>query len=134
MPGLSRTALYDPTKQQDNIVYPDHGKTVDNATATIAATTTIINAVATKRIKAFALTLTTTSTTAVTVTFKDGAGGTALWSCVLQAISGGVSGVSTSIEIPSYLFGATAGNALEMALSAAVNVTYAISYWDSDSV
>ena len=129
-----RTTLYDPTKQQDNIVYPDHGKTVDNATGTISATTTIVAAVAAKRIKTFALTLTTTSTSAVTITFKDGAGGAAKWSCVLQAISGSVSGVSASIEIPSYLFGTSAGNALEMALSAAVNVTYAISYWDSDSV
>ncbi len=131
---IRRAILYDPAKGLDNIVYPDHGKTVDNATGTISATTTIINAVATKRIKPFAITLTTPSTTAVTITFKDGAGGTAKWSCVLQAISGSVSGVSASIEIPSYLFGTTAGNALEMALSVAVNVTYAISYWDSDSV
>lgn len=129
-----RTTLYDPTKQQDNVVYPDHGKTVDNVTGTISATTTIITAVAGKMIKVFGLTLTTTSSTEVSVTFKDGPGGAAKWSAVLKAVAGGMSGVDFTTVIPTHKFGTTAGNALEMALSAAVNVTYALSYWDSDSV
>lgn len=110
-----------------------HGKSVKTYTNTISATTSIIAAVGGKKLKVRAISLITAATTAVTVTFKDGAGGTALWTVPLQAITGTNFGSNNSVSCPDYLFGTTAGNLLEAAFSAAQSVTINVSYWDDDT-
>lgn len=110
-----------------------HGKTIKSATGSISATTTVIAAVPQKRIKVTFIGLRTASTTPVTATFKDGAGGTDLWTEPLQAISGTVFGTNESKTAPDYFFGTTAGGALELALSTGQSVVYNISYFDDDA-
>ncbi|MEW6214544.1 MAG: hypothetical protein AB1478_04975 [Nitrospirota bacterium] len=110
-----------------------HNKTIKNATGSISATTAIVAAVTGKKIKVFAYSLIMSSTTAVTCTFNNGAAGTALWTVPLQALSGTISGANLAVSIPSFLFATGAGVLLELALSAAVSVTYSISYWDDDA-
>ena len=110
-----------------------HGKTPKMKTGSASATFTIVAAVASKKIKVYSLSLLTSSTTAVTVTFKDAAGGTAIATYLLQAISGTVQGITENISIPSHLFETAAGNLLEMSFSGAVSVTYNLRYWDDDA-
>lgn len=109
-----------------------HGKTCKSKTGSASATFTIVAAVTSKKIKVYSLSLMMSSTTAVTVTFKDGAGGTALGTYTLQAITGTVQGITENVAIPSSLFESSAGTLLEMAFSAAVSVTYNLRYWDDD--
>jgi hypothetical protein len=109
-----------------------HGKTCKVKTGSASATFTIVAAVTSKKIKVYALSLMTSSTTAVTVTFKDGASGTAIGTYPLQAISGTVQGIAESVDIPSSLFETSSGTLLEMSFSAAVSVTYNLRYWDDD--
>src|ERR1700682_5992951 len=70
------------------------GKTPASKTGSASATFTLVPAVPTKRIKVYGLTLTLVSATAVTVTFKDGAGGTALATYLLQTPTNVMGGVS----------------------------------------
>lgn len=67
----------------------------------------------------------------VPVTFKDGAGGVALWTPAF--LSPGPSASNLSTTAPSFLFGTSAGNGLVLNVSAAGTVTYSISYWQNDS-
>lgn len=115
------------------LVTSGHGKTPKTVTGTISATTTIISAVTSKRLKVYAVSMTMTSSSVVTVTMKDGASGTALATYVLQSPGSVTTGVATAVSIPSFLFATTAGNLLEMSMSAAVSVTYNVSYWDDDA-
>ena len=103
-------------------------------TGSASATFTVIAAVASQKLKIYSLSLLTASTTAVTITFKDGAGGTAIGTYILQAITGTNFGIAEGVNIPSSLFETTAGNLLEMAFSAAQSVTYNIRYWDDDTI
>jgi hypothetical protein len=102
-------------------------------TGSASATFTIVPAVAAKRIKVYSLSLMTTSTSAVTITFKDGAGGTAIGTYTLQAVTGSVSGIVEALDVPSYLFATTAGNLLEMSFSGAFSVVYNLRYWADDA-
>ena len=111
-----------------------HGKTPAWKTGSASATFTLVAAVASKKIKAYSLNLTTSSTTAVTITFKDGAAGTVLGTYTLQAISGTRFGIVDNVSIPSSLFETSAGTLLEMAFSAAVSVDYNVRYWADDAV
>ena len=111
----------------------DTVKAIKNVTGTISATATLVAAVTGKRIKVIAFSLITSSTTAVTCTFKSGAGGTAKWTIPLQAPAGTIAGANLSIPAPSFLFATAASSLLELALSAAVAVTYSIAYFDDDS-
>lgn len=109
------------------------GKTISSVTGSASATFTIVAAVSTKRIKVIALSLITASTTAVTVTFKSGAGGTALATYPLQALSGTNFGLATAVEAPTFLFGTAASALLEMSFSAAQTVVYNLSYFSDDT-
>ena len=108
-------------------------KTILTKTGAASATFTIVAAVASKRIKVIGLSLITSSTTAVTITFKDGAAGTALATYPMQAISGTNFGVVENVPIPSFLFGTSAATLLEMSFSGAISVTYNLRYHSDDS-
>lgn len=110
-----------------------HGKTLKTKTGSASATFSIVAAVASKKIKVYSLSLITASTTAVTITFKDGAAGTALTTYPLQALTGTNFGLTENVAVPSSLFETSAGTLLEMSFSAAQTVTYNIRYFDDDS-
>ena len=112
-----------------------HGKTCKTVTGSASATFTIVAAVSSKKLKVYSLSLMSTSTTAVTVTFKDAAAGTAIGTYLLQApAANSVFGiVDSGVTVPSFLFATSAGNLLEMSFSAAVSVTYNLRYWDDDA-
>ena len=108
-------------------------KTPLTKTGSASATFTVVAAVSSKRIKVYSLSLLTASTTAVTVTFKDGAAGTAIATYPLQAISGTNFGIAEGVSIPSFLFASSAGVLLEMSFSAAQSVTYNVRYFADDA-
>ena len=109
-----------------------HGKTIKTVTGTVSVDTDIVAAVATKRIKVIAYSLISASTTSNTITFQSNAS-TALWTIPLQALSGTIVGANLAIAAPSFLFATTAGEKLTLDVSAAVNITYGVSYYDDDS-
>jgi Na+/serine symporter len=110
-----------------------HGKTLKIKTGSASATFTVVAAVTSKKIKVYSLSLLSASTVAVTVTFKDGAGGTAIGTYILQAISGTNFGITENVAVPTTLFETSAGTLLEMAFSAAQAVTYNLRYFDDDA-
>lgn len=110
-----------------------HGKTPKFKTGSASATFTIVAAVATKKIKVNSLSLMTASETPVTITFKDGAGGTVIATYILQAIAATNFGITENLPIPSELFETSAGVLLEMSFSASVTVVYNLRYFDDDS-
>ena len=116
------------------VVYddPTNGRGIKSVTGTISATTDVIAAVASKKLKVHAFSILTNSTTAVTVTFQDNAA-TNLWTVPMQAISGTYFGANLAVACPAYLFSTVAGNKLTLNLSAAQSVTYSISYTDTDA-
>lgn len=113
----------------------EHGRTVKTVTGSTSTTATVVSAVAAKRIKVIAYSLMMVGATAVTVTFKDGAGGSGVWTVgPLQTAASTNSGANLSVAAPSFLFATSAGVLLELAVSAAVTVTYSIAYFDDDAV
>ena len=116
-------------------VQAGHGKTCKTITGAASATFTAVAAVASKRIKVYSLSMTMTSTTAVTITFKDGAAGTAIATYLMQApAANSVFGiVEPGVTIPGFIFATTAATLLEMSFSAAVSVTYNLRYFDDDA-
>jgi hypothetical protein len=109
-----------------------YGRRLRTKTGSASATNTLVAATSGVEIKVFSLSLITTSTTAVTITFKDGVGGTAIGTYIVQAPSGAIGGITENVSVPTYLFKTTAGNALEMDFSGAVSVTYNLRYWADD--
>lgn len=109
----------------------DAGKTLLSKTGTVSSSgnNTIVSA-GTNKLKVFALTLSMNSTSAVTVKFQDGAGGTDLWSADFQAPSSISTGATLAVSPPAYLFATSTATLLNINLSAAVSVRYAISYFD----
>jgi hypothetical protein len=90
----------------------------------------IIAAVAGKRIKVYAFSaFAPTSTTAVTATFQDGIGGASLFTALIQAPNQASFAFGIATSVPTFLFATSAGNGLNMNLSAATLVTANISYW-----
>lgn len=107
-----------------------HGQTPKWKTGSASATFTLVAAVASNKIKVYSLSLTLVSTTAVTITFKDGAAGTALATYLLQSPASVTAGIAESVSIPSSLFETSVNTLLEMAFSAAVSVTYNVRYFE----
>ena len=91
---------------------------------------TIIAAVGGKKITICGYSLITASTTAVTATFKDGTGGTAMWTVPLQAITGTVCGANLATQAPDYFFQGSTNTLVDLYLSSANAVTYSVSYWE----
>lgn len=110
----------------------DHGKTIKTVTGTVSADTDIVAAVTSKRIKVIAYALFSASTMLNTITFQSNAS-TALWTVPLQSSSNLIFGANLAIPAPSFLFATVAGEKLTLDVSAAVNVTYSLSYYDDDA-
>lgn len=106
-------------------------KTILSATgvASSSGNNTLV-AAGTNKLKAFAFSLSTTSTTAVICIFQSGAGGTNLWSVELQAITGSNTGANLTVTPPSWIFATASATLLNLNLSAAVSVRWAVSYFD----
>lgn len=115
------------------ITQPAHGKTLKVVTGSVSATTTIISAVTSKRLKVQSYALFTSSVNPVTVTFRSGAAGAAMWTVPMQATTGAVFGANLSTQCPAFLFATVSGDLLELSLSASETVTYSITYWDDDA-
>lgn len=115
-------------------VVSTNGKTIKTASGSVNSDTDIVAAVGGKRIKVFAIVLSTDSTTLNRVIMKsNGAAGTELWRCLLQAGTGTVCGMHENVTVPSFLFATVQGEKLTLDMSAGVNVEYTVSYWDDDA-
>lgn len=107
-------------------------KTFKTVTGTVSVDTDIVAAVAGRRIKVFAYALFSGSTTLNTITFQSNAAG-GLWTVPLQApAANSIFGANLATPGPLPLFATDAGKKLTLDVSAAVNVTYSIAYWDDD--
>lgn len=106
------------------------GQTPKVKTGSASATFTVVAAVTSKKVKVYSVSLMMVSATAVTVTFKDGASGTAIGTYLLQASASVTNGIAEAVSVPSTLFETSAGVLLEMSFSAAVSVTYNLRYFE----
>lgn len=109
-----------------------YGRRLRWKTGSASATFTLVAAETGREIKVYSVSLITASTVGVTVTFKDGAAGTALGTYPLQSVASTRFGIVQTVSVPSYLFKTTAGTLLEMSFSAAESVTYNVAYWADD--
>ena len=116
----------------DGAVWIGHGKTLKVVTGTISTDTDIVAAVAAKRIKVYSLSLMMIGATAVTVTMQSNAS-TAIATYILQAPASVTAGIAENGRVPDFLFATVAGEKLTLDVSAAVNVTYNMRYWDDDA-
>jgi hypothetical protein len=106
---------------------------IQSVAGSISSNTAIVAAVTGFRIKVVAYSLTTSySAGSINPIFTDGNAGTTIWSVLLQAISGAISGVNLAIGHPYWLFGTTAGNALYLNPNGQT-VYYSISYFSTDA-
>lgn len=102
-------------------------KTLKSASINITATGTIISAVGGKRLKIYAVRLNVSA--AGTVNWRDG-GSTNLEGGQAYAANGGY---TQSVDPPNFLFQTTAGNSLDLVLSAgSPTIAGMVSYWDDD--
>ena len=121
------------TSGEQRVAATSTGKSLKTVTGTVAADTDIVAAVAAKMIKVYALSLFSASTTSNTITMQSNAA-TAKWTVILQApAAASVMGLNLAVTPPAYLFATVAGEKLTLDVSAAVNVTYSLSYWDDDA-
>lgn len=109
-------------------LYANSNPTLLTVTGTVSTDTDIVAATAGKRIRVTSYSLTTTASNANTITFKSGAS-TSLWAVKLQSPADVVTGANLSTNYPSYLFSTVAGEKLTLDVSAAEEVTYAITYY-----
>lgn len=91
------------------------------------ATTSVVAAVANKRIKVYAVSLVCNAAT--NVNWRDGAS-TALEGAQAVAANGGYEQV---IDPPSFLFATTAGNSLDLVVSGGGTAAGRVSYWATDA-
>lgn len=114
------------------VIANDQGRTLTTATGSLNATNGTLTNTPSNRAKVYAISLTTTSTTSVICVFNSGgvANGVELWRVLLQAPSGGNSGVNLAITPPGFLFQSRSGTAISLSLSTAVVVHYSLSYYD----
>lgn len=151
MAGNKKVALHDPNTDTDAAVTAagdvqvtldgeevdvgslDHGKTLKSTggLASSSGDNTLISAVAAKKIKVQAYTLTTLSTTAVICKFTDGAAGTELWRLILQAPTDTSTGAnSPAVAIPGHVFETSVNTALVLNLDSAQNIHWSVSYFE----
>lgn len=119
------------TGTQRVVLANDAGKTLVSASgsASSSGNNTIVSA-GTNKLKVYAFTLSTLSTASVTVKFQSGAGGTDLWSVVLQAITGSSTGANLVVQPPAWLFATASATLLNLNLSSANAVQWSVSYFD----
>lgn len=119
------------TGVQRVVLANDSGKTLLSASgsASSSGNNTLV-AAGTNKLKVYAFTLSTTSTTAVTCKFQSGAGGTDLWSVILQAPTSTSTGANLVVQPPAWLFATGAATLLNLNLSSANAVQWSVSYFD----
>ena len=103
------------------------GKTLKSASFSLSATGTVVAAVSSKRIKVFAIKLVVSA--ALSVNFRDGAS-TAIEGAQALAINGGI---QEAVTPPSFLFGTSAGNSLDLVITGIGAAAGRISYFDDDA-
>lgn len=103
------------------------GKTLKSAVLSLTATGTVVSAVASKRIKVFAVKAICSA--ALSINFRDG-GTTALEGVQSIAINGGY---TESVNPPNFLFATTVGNSLDLVITGIGTVAGRVSYWDDDA-
>lgn len=109
-------------------------KTIKTVSGSLAADTDVITAVANKRLKIIAYSLTSQGTNQNTIIFKsNGVGGTELWRLSLQAVAGATTGANLSIKSPDFIFATVAGEKLTMDVSQVDTIHYSITYFDDDA-
>lgn len=84
----------------------------------------------TNKLKVYAFSLSTTSATAVTCIFQSGASGTEIWRVVLQAATSTNTGANLAVSPPASLFATASATLLNLNLSGAQTVHWAVSYFD----
>ena len=109
------------------VVSGGSGKTLKSKDFSLTATGTVIAAVATKRLKVYAIKLVPSA--ACTVAFRDG-GATALEGAQSLAANGGY---VESVPPPAWLLATSAGNALDLVITGTATVAGRVSYWDDDT-
>jgi hypothetical protein len=103
------------------------GKTIKSAAFSLSATGTVVAAVASKRIKVFAVKLVVSA--GMSVNFRDGAS-TNLEGAMPLMAKGGFTEI---VEPPTFLFGTSAGNRLDLVISGTGTASGRVSYWDDDA-
>lgn len=103
-------------------------KTMRTMAFDISATGTVIPTVSGRRIKVYAIKLTTDAP--VSVAFRDGA------STLLEGMQDYLanSGYIDNIQPPAFLMATSAGNSLDLVVSGTGNVSGRISYWSDDKI
>lgn len=109
-----------------------HGKTLKPKSGTVSSSgnNTILAAVTGKKITVYAVKLVAVTTTALTAIWQDGAGGTEIWRDFIQTPANVSGGANLAVTPPGFLFQGSANTLLNLNLSSAVSVHYAISYWE----
>lgn len=108
------------------------GQTLRSVPFSLATTGTIVAAVPRRRIKVYAVKLVATravATHAVRVHFRDGFGAALEGSMPLPMNGGFVE----SVAPPAFLFGTSAGNALDLVIRGDGTVSGRVSVWDDDA-
>ena len=107
------------------------GKTLQSAGGVVSSSgnNTLVGA-GTNKLKVYAFSLSIISTTAVTCIFQSGAGGTELWRVRLQTPTDVAGGANLAISPPAWLFATANATLLNLNLSAAVSVHWAVAYFD----
>ena len=93
-----------------------------------AGNNTLIAATEGTKIRVVAFSLTTLSTTGVLCIFQSGAGGEERWRVRLKAPTDVSTGANLATSLPTYLFTCDENELLNLNLSAAESVDWAISY------
>ena len=127
--GASAVVISTPLPQGSNnigSVSVINGKTIKSIVVNISATGTVIAAVATKKIKVFAVKLILSAD--LSLNFRDGAATLLEGPMPMLANSGYVE----SVTPPMFLFCTTAGASLDLVIVGAGSVLGRISYWDDD--
>ena len=105
------------------------GKTLKSAPFSLTATGTVVSAVASKRLKVYAVKLAAASALGITVAFRDGAS-TPLEGA--HTITNGGS-LTETVDPPAFLFATSAGNSLDLVMTGIGTAAGRVSYWDDDA-
>lgn len=125
--GENQTGV--PRMTSDRIIYqtPYVKKTLQSAPFSVSATGTVVAAVASKRIKVYAVKLVVSA--AISVKWRDGGSADIEGAQPFAANSGSVE----FVDPPNFLFGTTAGNSLDLVITGSGTAAGRVSYWSDDA-
>ena len=123
---LAWTMMQQPLVSTD-ILTTTSGKTLKSARFSLSSTGTVVSAVASKKIKVYAVKLGTSA--AIAVNFRSGAA-TLLEDPVTYGINGGY---AESLDPPNFLFATTAGQSLDLVIAGIGTASGRVSYFDDDA-